>query len=142
VVLETHIARIASEVGRKVLKVKLLLLTVTAVLASGIIPPSMMAQENRSGELKHITAAPQNGSRPVSLTALSIVRGAQYPTVISLKGSVEIKTPVCLPSGKNNALVCDGEMIVHADEAEFHEDSGEIQAHGNVQITPLRHRKE
>jgi hypothetical protein len=33
-------------------------------------------------------------------------------------------------------------MVVHADEAEFHEDIGEIQARGNVQITSLRHRKQ
>ncbi len=110
----------------------LLLLTAAVVLAHGMIPASISAQENGSAGL--------NGSRPVVLTAISIVRGARYPTVIKLKGSVEIKTPVCLPIGKNGALVCDGEMIVHADEAELHEDSGEIQAHGNVQITPLRHR--
>ena len=74
------------------------------------------------------------------MAATSIERGTHYPTVIRLTGSVEIKTPVCLPTGKNRALVCDEDMIVQADEAEFHEDTGEIRARGNVQITPRRHR--
>jgi hypothetical protein len=122
--------------------VKRLLLTAAFVLTPCIIQPSMMAQKSRSAELKHIPTVPLNGSsRPVSLTAISIVRGAEYPTVISLKEGVEIKAPVCLAIGKMSALVCDGYMIVHADEVEFLEDSGEIQAHGNVQITPLHHAK-
>ena len=104
-----------------------------------IIAVPTTAQEN-TAELKHVTVPIVNGSRPVSLTALSIEHGLEYPAVISLKGRVEIQTPVCLPVGKKGAPVCDGEMIVHADEAEFHEDTGEIQAHGNVQIIPLRHK--
>src|SRR5262245_17508473 len=107
------------------------------VVSLGILLPQAIGQ----AELKHATAAPANGSRAVSLAALSIERGAKYPSVINLKGNVEIIAPVCLPVGKNSALICDGDMIVHADEAEFHEDTSEIQAHGNVQIIPLRHRK-
>ena len=30
-------------------------------------------------------------------------------------------------------------MVVTADEAEFHEDTGQIEARGNVSVTPLRH---
>ena len=104
-----------------------------------IIVAPTTAQENTT-ELKHLIAPLLNGSRPVSLTALSIEHGSVYPTVISMKGKVEIQTPVCLPVGKKGASVCDGDMIVHADEAEFHEDTGEIQARGNVQIIPLRHK--
>ena len=77
----------------------------------------------------------------VSLQALNIERGAHYPSVIQLKGNVEVKTPVCLPVGRHRAVVCDGEMILHADAAEFHEDTGEIKASGSVSVTPLRHRK-
>ena len=106
-------------------------------LLPGIILPRMMAQN--PAELKHIETAPLNGSRPVSLAALSIEHGTQYPSVIHLKGNVEIKTPVCIPVGQGGSSVCAGEMIVRADEAEFHEDSGEIQAQGNVQITPLHY---
>ena len=61
--------------------------------------------------------------------------------MISMKGRVEIKTPGLPPRREKGRFSIDGEMVVHADEAEFHEDIGEIQARGNVQITPLRHRK-
>ncbi len=119
---------------------KFSLLTSTITLLLCLIAVLTAAQE-KTDELKHFIAISLNGSRPVSLTALNIEHSVHYPGLISMKGQVEIKTPVCLPVGKKEALVCDGEMIVRADEAEFHEDSGEILAHGNVQITPLRHRK-
>ncbi len=88
----------------------------------------------------HLTVPPLHGSRVVELSALNIERGNVYPSVIQLRGNVEIKTPVCLPVGKRQAMICDGEMILRADEAEFHEESGQIEAHGNVSVTPLRHR--
>jgi hypothetical protein len=43
----------------------------------------------------------------------------EYPRVISMKGRVEINASVCLPIGKKGASVCDGELVVHADEAEL-----------------------
>ena len=116
------------------------LLTSATTLLLCIIAVPSTAQEN-TAELKNLMAVPVNGSRLVSLTALSIEHSLEYPRVITMKGRVEIKTPVCLPVGKKGASVCDGEMVVHADEAAFHEDTGEIQARGNVQIIPLRHRK-
>ena len=115
-------------------------LTSAVALLLGIISVHTTAQEN-TPELKNLIAAPVNGSRTVSLIALSIEHTLDYPRVISMKGRVEIKAPVCLPLGKKGSSVCDGDMIVHADEAEYHEDTGEIQARGNVQIIPLRHRK-
>lgn len=116
------------------------LVLAAVILPLCIVSSLMKAQGPRPAELKHLMTAPLNGSGPVSMAATSIEHGTQYPTVIRLKGSVEIKTPVCLPTGKDRALVCDGEMIVQADEAELNEDTGEIRAQGNVQITPLRHR--
>jgi hypothetical protein len=89
--------------------------------------------------MKHLTVFLQGGRGSTTLSALSIEREAQYPGVVSLKGNVEIRTPVCLPVGKAHAPVCDGYMIVHADEAEFHEDSGQIEARGNTVVIPLRH---
>jgi hypothetical protein len=93
-----------------------------------------------TSEQKHMTAAPLNGNRPVALTARSIERGVKYPSIVELKGNVEIKTPVCLPIGNQGKLICDGEMIVRADEVRFHEDTGEIEANGHVIVTPLRHK--
>jgi hypothetical protein len=115
------------------------LLLVMVVFAT--VLPQTTAQQGGAGELKHVMSAPLNALLPASLTALSIERSTQYPGLVRLRGSVEIKTPVCLPIGNNGAPVCDGEMIVRADEADFHEDTGEIQAHGNVRITPPRHGK-
>ena len=57
----------------------------------------------------------------VTLAADSIERGAQYPSVIQLQGNVQIKMRG---------------MILRADQAAFHEDSGEIDASGNVHIIP------
>lgn len=90
--------------------------------------------------VKHVSSIPANGTRPVLLAANNIVRGTPYPSTISLKGNVEIRTPVCLPVGKGEALVCDGEMILRADGAVFHEATGEIEAQGNVTVTPVQHR--
>jgi hypothetical protein len=91
-------------------------------------------------ELKHLTIAPVNSHRPVALTALSIERGVGYPSIITLKGSVEIKTQFCIPAGKKGAVVCEGEFTLRADQAEFHEDTGEIKATGSVSLMP-HHRR-
>jgi lipopolysaccharide assembly outer membrane protein LptD (OstA) len=89
---------------------------------------------------KHLMVAAQTGIRPVTLSARNIERGPHYPSVVHLSGAVEIKTPVCIPAGRNNSMVCDGEMVVRADQADFHEDTGRIEAHGNVSVTPIRHK--
>jgi hypothetical protein len=84
---------------------------------------------------------PVTGVRPSVLTAFEIERLGGYPAAIHLKGAVEIKSPVCLPVGKHGKLICDGEMILRADEATFHEDTGQIEANGVVTLTPLHHAK-
>ena len=106
-------------------------------LLAALILPLAVAQDP-PGQ-KHMVSATPNGTYTVSLSALNIERGA-YPSIVKLKGNVEIKTPVCLPVGKQGATVCDGDMIVHADEADFHEDTGQIEARGSVTVTPLQHR--
>jgi hypothetical protein len=95
--------------------------------------------QDAAPEMKHVIVPGPNGNRSVSLAALNIERGVEYPTVVKLSGNVEIKTPVCLPAGKKGAMLCDGYMVVHADEAQFHEDTGQIEAQGNVTVTPLQH---
>jgi hypothetical protein len=95
-----------------------------------------MGQETAPG-LKHVMVAPRNGSRPAALSALNIERGVEYPSVVRLRGSVEIRTPFCLPAGKDGVVACAGEMIVRADEAEFYEDTGRIDARGSVAVTPV-----
>jgi hypothetical protein len=90
-------------------------------------------------EQKQLTTAPLNGGREVRMTADEIARMGEYPSAIHLKGGVEIKTPACLPVGKNRELICDGVMILRADEATYHEDSGQIEAQGTVTVVPLYH---
>lgn len=113
-----------------------LLVVAGLVLCASI---ALTGQDVISG-LKHMVTAPLNGNRAVALAALSIERGVEYPSIVELKGNAEIKTPVCLPVGKQSKLVCDGEMIVRADEVRFHEDTGEIEANGHVIVTPLQHK--
>ena len=92
-------------------------------------------------EQKHLSVVPVGGGRGSTLAALNIERETPYPSAIHLKGAVEIKTAVCLPVGRHGKLICDGEMILRADEATYHEDSGQIEARGSVTVTPLRHEK-
>lgn len=94
--------------------------------------------QGATSEQKHVTIPTLNGNLPVRASALNIERGVHYPSIVELKGKVEIQTPVCVPAGKDSKLTCDGEMIVRADEAKLHEDTGEIEAKGTVVVTPLR----
>lgn len=92
-------------------------------------------------EQKHVMLTVVNSPRPVWASALQVERGVAYPAVVKLTGSVEVRTPVCLPTGKQGAMVCDGYMIVRADEAVFHEDTGQIDPHGSVTVTLLQHER-
>jgi hypothetical protein len=104
-----------------------------------IVGLAAVAQET-SGTMKHLLVSPMNGSANgrATVSARSIERGAEYPSVIHLKGDVEIRTPVCFQAHDSAKTVCYGETVVHADEAEYHEDTGEIEPHGKVTVIPLR----
>ena len=81
--------------------------------------PQATCQDNKTAAQKlHVMATGPGGG---TLAAFSIQRGALYPSVIQLKGDVEIKR-----TG----------MILRADEADYHEDTGEIEARGNVRVKP------
>jgi hypothetical protein len=92
-----------------------------------------------SQEQQHLNVAVATGAWPSRITARQIVRDGPYPSLIHASGAVEIRTPVCLPVGPNQSQVCDGEMVVHADQATMREDTGEIEPLGHVSIIPLRH---
>ncbi len=51
-------------------------------------------------------------------------------TIVHLKGSVEIRMRWADASPER--------MVMHADAADFHEDTGEVDAHGNVTVTPVK----
>ena len=86
-------------------------------------------------ELKHLTVPTTTNAQGISAAAIEVVRDLPYNSIIHLKGSVEIKTPVCVRVGPDNALHCDGSIVLHADEADLNEDSGQIDARGNVTVT-------
>jgi hypothetical protein len=86
-------------------------------------------------QVKHMSVSTMTNARPLLVSALEIERGLPYPAVMHLKGSVEIKTPVCLNAGPNRAQYCDGYIVLRADEADLHEDSGQIDPRGKVTVT-------
>jgi hypothetical protein len=96
---------------------------------------ALTAQQYPAGELKHLPIPAIDGVKPLSVAALEIERGAAYPSVVHLKGKVEIRMPVCVRTGPGNAQVCSGYTILHADEADYHEDTGQIDARGTVTVT-------
>jgi len=106
---------------------KLLLTALAAAVSLG-------AQDNPAGQMKHLPI-PTSSGRPVSVAAMEIERGAEYPTIVHLKGSVEIRMPVCVRSGAGNTQSCSGYVVLHADEADFHEGTEQIDARGNVRVT-------
>ena len=101
--------------------------------------PKAMGQDNKPAEQKlHLPATGPMGG--VTMEADHIERGPSYPSVIRLKGNVEIKTKTVSRPGRSpgTASPSAGEalmiMMVRADEADYHEDSGEIEARGKVRV--------
>lgn len=101
---------------------------------------ALTAQEKPTARLKHLSVPTVTSVRPLSVSAGEIERGLPYPSLIHLKGNVEIRTPVCIVNGPGDARswVCDGSVVLRADEAVLHEDSGRIEASGNVRVTRER----
>src|SRR5438067_8752788 len=65
-----------------------------------------------------------------TVQADSIERLVRFPSVVRLKGNVQIATKI----GAGDAPVRLMIMTVRADEADYHEDTGEIEARGSVQM--------
>lgn len=99
---------------------------------------ALFAQEQPSNQLKHLSVPAGTSLRPLSVSARDITRELPYPSVIHLKGSVEIRTPVCTGTAEPGKWTCDGSVVLRADEADLHEDTGEIEARGNVKVTRER----
>jgi hypothetical protein len=106
-----------------------------SLAALAVCTLALTAQEYPAGQLKRLSVPTTTSVRPLSVAAIDIEREGLYPAIIHLKGSVEIKTPVCLKGGPSHALFCDGYLVLRADAADFHEDSGQIEARGNVTVT-------
>ena len=98
---------------------KCLVLVVAMIWQFAAFLPQAMCQDQKAAPRKlHVMVTGPGGGR---VSALSIERGVRYPSVIHLKGDVEIRR-----SG----------MILHADEADYYEDTGEVEARGHVRVKP------
>jgi lipopolysaccharide assembly outer membrane protein LptD (OstA) len=98
------------------------LIAFAAALLLLVVGFSTAMGQARAGDLKHVTLVSQKFERgPVLATALSVEKGHPYPSVAHLKGNVVIKA---------------NGFILHADQADYDEVSGEIKASGNVSVTP------
>jgi lipopolysaccharide assembly outer membrane protein LptD (OstA) len=76
------------------------------------------AQVDPAAEVKQILIATPEGPN-IGLTATAIQRQAPAMNVVQLRGNVEIRTK---------------DMILRADEADYNEKTGEIEARGAVHI--------
>jgi len=65
-----------------------------------------------------------------TIEADSIERPVRFPSTIHLKGNVQIATKIVAQDTPLSLMI----MVVQADEADYHEDSGEIEARGSVQV--------
>src|SRR5882672_1779808 len=86
--------------------------------------PQAVGQENKLS----LMATGPLGS--IALQADSIQRRPSYPSVIQLKGNVEIKTKTVVQHSPVRLMI----MVVRADEADYHEDPSQTNAVGNVRI--------
>jgi len=78
--------------------------------------------QGNAGELKHVQLVSKLGKRgPVNVSALEVVKGVEYPSIAHLKGNVEIRA---------------NGFILHAEQADYDEQTGEIKASGNVSVMP------
>jgi lipopolysaccharide assembly outer membrane protein LptD (OstA) len=85
-------------------------------------------------DVKHLVV-PTADDLPIWVSALEIDRGSPYPSIVHLKGSVEIRQRVSVRTGPGNALACSGYSVLRADEADLHEDTGAVDARGSVRLT-------
>src|SRR5262245_41114126 len=108
---------------------KLLILGGVMACQFNSLLPQAICQDNKPAEQRlHLMAtAPVGG---VSLEADRIERGPAYPSVIQLRGNVEIKTKTVAQRDPLSLMI----MVVRADEAEYHEDTGEIEGWGKGSV--------
>ena len=110
-------------------------LRLIAICACGVLVPVARSQDEPT--LKHLTVVTAQSGPNASMAALSIVRvGEPSHSVIHLRGNVEIRIPFCVSQGAPRP-VCNGYLVIRADQADFHEDTGEIDSIANATVTRL-----
>jgi hypothetical protein len=130
---------------RGVVLMKALMLSVVVigyfVCVSLAIPQDNPPQPERL----HLTRSfPSSSSGRVELTASSIQRdlsSKETESIFQLRGNVEVRMITCGPSSGEHDMVCDkGSMVLRADAVDYNEKTGEIQARGEVHITPFAYK--
>ena len=91
------------------------------LIAVGIMAQLVSARQTQKLNLKVGSA---------TIQAESIERPVQFPSIIRLKGNIQIDTKIIAQHAPVSLLI----MVVRADEADYHEDTGEIEARGSVQV--------
>ncbi len=92
------------------------------LVASGALLLPQTTSQVSPDPIKHLTTAPADGAPGgARLSAVNIERDIPYASTVHMKGSVEIKT---------------AGFTLHADEADYNEKTGEIDAHGDVKVMP------
>ena len=102
-------------------------------LAMAICALTVSAQNNPVTNRKHLSVPTSGSTQPLIVSANEIDRGVDYPSVIHLKGDVEIRMPVCVSAGAVRR--CAGEIVLHADEVDLQERTGQFEARGVVRVT-------
>jgi lipopolysaccharide assembly outer membrane protein LptD (OstA) len=129
------------------LPMKLLMLTVAIASQIFTFAPRALCQDNTQPEPVHLLRPiPGSPGARVALTASSADRDLSTRTsesIIHLKGNVEARMINCVfPSRQSGAVVCGYSTVVHADEVDYNEKTGEIEPHGNVRVTLAPHATE
>jgi len=104
-------------------------------LAALVCAVVLSGQNYPAGQRKHLSVPITSSAQPLVVAANEIDRRVQYPSVIHLKGDVEIRMPVCVATGPGAEQHCAGEIVFRADEADLHEETGQIEAKGAVKVT-------
>jgi len=113
------------------------------VMVSAAFGPQVMGQENKPAEQKeplHLSGYAERAN--INFAAETIERQdpptpshSPYASVVRLEGNVVIRT-CCIQKGlgkrwKNQPKQA---VIIRADEADYHQGTGEIEARGNVRV--------
>ncbi len=109
---------------------KLLLLSFAILIPSESPSCRRFPARTAPGRFSQIAVAYFHGIRGgARLAALNIERGASYPSVVHLKGNVEIRT---------------NGFILRADDADYDENTGEVEGRRQLRqshaVSPLSHR--
>src|SRR5216683_1254671 len=86
--------------------------------------PQAISQNATPAEKVHLTVGAAN------VEADSIERGVHYPSIVQLRGNVQITMKIGVGVAPPRFMI----LVLRADEASLHEDTGEIEARGSVQM--------